>query len=157
MPYVPMCLRSSNYYVLTCLYALNYYVPKCLRAYVTWVATFLRALIFHAPICSCMPIYIFRGYLPSCLKSFRNYSHSFFTCLRASQNILRLISTPRIVALLWIIWPFIPLKTPKQSLMLLKLHTPYHILWSFGISTGLCTEIIIWGPIKKLSKIMDSF
>ena len=157
-----MCLRSSNYYALTCLCALNYYVPKCLRAYVTWVTTFLRANVLTCPHFSRAYIFLhaniyFRGYLPSCLKSFHTYSYSFFTCLLASQNILSLISTPRIVVFLWIIWLFISFKTPKQSLMLLKLHTPNPILWSFGISTGSCTETIIRGSIRKLSKIMDSF
>ena len=30
-PYVPTCLRASNYYVPACLCALNYYVPTCLK------------------------------------------------------------------------------------------------------------------------------
>ena len=32
VPYVPSCLRASNYYLPMCLRALNYYVPTCLRA-----------------------------------------------------------------------------------------------------------------------------
>ena len=113
MPCVPTCLtclRVSNYCVPMYLHALNYYVSMCLRALIFQVPTCLRAYV---------PIYIFRAYMSSCLKLFRAYVRSFFMCLRVdkhSQNILRVAAIPRIAVFLWIIWPFIPLKTPKQTL-----------------------------------------
>ena len=45
-----------------------------------------------------------RLYFPQCLIA---YNHA--------ENILRLTTIPRIVFFLWIVWPFIPFKTPKQT------------------------------------------
>ena len=135
-PYVPTCLRASNYYVPTCLCALNYYVLTCLRAYVPSFFTCLRAY---------MRIYIFHAYVPLYLKLFRTYVPSFFKCLRAynhSQNILRFTSIPCIAVFLWIIWPFIPFKTPKET-PASKTAYPNPILWGFFISSTAYTETII--------------
>ena len=126
-------------------------MPTCLRAYVPLFFTCLRAYV---------RLYIlFHAYVPSCLKLFRAYVRPFLTCLRAcnhSQNILRLTSIPCIAVFLWIIWPFIHFKTPKQTP---ASKTAYlnPILWGFVISTRACTDTILWGFVKKLSKTMDSF
>ena len=132
--YVPMCLRALNYYVPTCLRALNYYVPTCLRAY---APTWLKLLRAYVPTRQRTFIYIFHAYVPSCLKLFRVYVHSFSTCLNASnhsQNILSITSIPCIAVFLWIIWSFIPYKTPKQTpaskTSILKLQT---LILSCGI------------------------
>ena len=117
MPDLPMrltCLRASNYYAPTCLRALNYYVPTCPYFSRVYVRSFFTCLLAYVRIY----IYIFHAYVPLCLKLFRAYARSFFTCLRAynhSQNILRFTFIPCIAAFLWIIWPFIPFKTPKQT------------------------------------------
>ena len=115
------------------------YVPTYLRAY-------LRLYIF------------FHANVPSCLKLFHVYVHSFSTCLHAynhSQNILSIISIPCIAVFLWIIWSFIPYKIPKQTPASKSAYLN-SILWGFVISTGAWTETIIWGLVKKLSKTIDS-
>ena len=145
VPYVPSYLKLLRAYVPARLRTLNYDVPMC-----------MRALIFHDLIYAYVPIYIFRAYEPLCLKLFRAYMRSFFACLRAynhSQNILWPTSIPRIVVFLWIIWLF---KTQKQR-PAYKTAYSNPILCGFAISTGACTETIIWRRIKKLSKTMDSF
>ena len=55
-----------------------------------------------------------------------------------------------IAVFLWIIWSFIPLKTPKQT-------PPQNntTFWGFVILTGECA--IILGTTMKLSKTNDSF
>ena len=99
LPFVPTCL--------TCLRFSSYYVPTCLKLLRTYVPSFSRAFM-------CLRDNIYS----SCLKLFRAYVRSFFNCLRAcnqSQSILRLTSITLIVAFLWIIWSFVPFKTPKQT------------------------------------------
>ena len=51
----------------------------------------------------------------------------------------------------WIIWLFIPFKTPKQT-PASKTVYPYPILWGFVIWTSICAETVIWGPMKTFSK-----
>ena len=146
-----MCLCALRAYMPSCFKLLSAYVPTCLKLLCAYVSTYLRANV---------RLYIFfHAYVPSCLKLFRVYVHSFSTCLHAynhSQNILSITSIPCIAVFLWIIWSFIPYKTPKQTP---ASKTAYlnPILWGFVISTGACTETIIWGLVKKLSKTMDSF
>ena len=113
--------------------------------YMPFVPTWLHAL--HAS----------RAYVPSSVKLLRAYVRSFFTCLRAynhSQKILRLTSILRIAVLLWIIWPFIPFKTPKQA-PASKTAYPSPILWGFVISTGACAETIL--EIKKLRNYLKQW
>ena len=81
-----------------------------------------------------------RLYFPQCLRA---YNHA--------ENILRLTTIPRITFFLWIIWPFIPFKTPKQT-PASKTVYPYPILWGFVIWTSTCAETVIWGPMKTFSK-----
>ena len=147
-------LRAIRAYVPTCLTCLC-----ALRAYVPLFFTCLRAFIFHVPTCLRTYIYISHAYVPSCLILFCAYVRSFFTCLRAynhSQNILRLTSLPYTAVFLWIVWPFIPFKTPKQTP---ASKTAYlnPISWGFVVSTGACTETRISGLLKKLPKTMGSF
>ena len=159
--YVPTCLRASNYYMTTCLKLLCAYetmcpyfsrasVPSfftCLRAYMS-VYIFLQIYIYDIYF-TYMPVYIFI----SCLRAL------IFHVLRSLQPL-----TKYIVAHFYTlyccfsldIWPFIPFKTPKQT-PASKTVYPKSILWCFVISTGPCTETIIWGLIKRLSKTMDSF
>ena len=159
------CLKLPRPYVLTCLKLLRVYVPmylKLLRAYVPMCPYFSRGSVpsFFTCLGAYVRLYIFfHAYVPSCLKLFCVYKRSFLTCLRSynhCQNILRLTSIRCIAVFLWIIWPFIPFKTPKQTP---ASKTAYlnPILWGFVISTGACTETIIWGLVKKLSKAIDSF
>ena len=135
-----LCLHVLHAYVLmrlTCLYAL--YVPQittCLRAYIPSFFTCLRA---------CMRVYIFQPYVPLCLKLFRTYVRSFFSGLCAynySQNIFRFTSIPCIAVFFWIIWPFIPSKTLKQT-PASKTAYPNPILRGFFISSTAYTETII--------------
>ena len=135
-----LCLHALHAYVLmrlTCLYAL--YVPQittCLRAYIPSFFTCLRA---------CMRVYIFQPYVPLCLKLFRTYVRSFFLGLCAynySQNIFRFTSIPCIAVFFWIIWPFIPSKTLKQT-PASKTAYPNPILRGFFISSTAYTETII--------------
>ena len=147
-------LESLNKNVLQChLYyhmsLLNYvpYVPTWLRAsraYAPYVPTCLRALILHVPTC----LHFSRAYVLKCLYIFfmptclRAYARSFFTCLCAynhSQNILRLTSISYIAVFLWINWPLIPFKIPKQT-PAPETAYPKPILWGFVISTGVCTK-----------------
>ena len=135
------CLKLLRAYVRTCFKLLRAYVPMCLkliRAYVPLFFTYLRAFIFHVPTCLRAFVYIFYVYVPSCRKLFHAYLGSFLTCLRAynhSQNILRLTCIPCIAVFLWIFWPFILFKIPKQTP---ASKTAYlnSILWGFAISTG---------------------
>ena len=135
-----LCLHVLHAYVLmrlTCLYAL--YVPQittCLRAYIPSFFTCLRAY---------MRVYIFQPYVPLCLKLFRTYVRSFFSGLCAynySQNIFRFTSIPCIAVFFWIIWPFIPSKTLKQT-PASKTAYPNPILRGFFISSTAYTETII--------------
>ena len=90
-------------------------MPTCLRALNYFVPT---ALIFHV--------------LP-CIQPLTKYIEAHFYT--------------SIAVFLWIkqstIRPFIPFKTPKQTP---ASKTAYlnPISWGFVISTGACTEIIIW-------------
>ena len=121
---------------------LNYvpFVPTCLRAYVY------------------IYIYIFHAYVPSCLKLFCATALIFHVlpCLQPLTKYIEAHFYTCIAVFLWIIWPFIPFKTPKQTP---ASKTAYlnPITWCFVISTGACTETIIWWLVKKLSKAMDSF
>ena len=112
LPYVSTYLRAFVPQITTCLRALNYYVPTCLKLLRAYVPSFFTCLG------ACMRIYIFYAYVPLCLKWFRTYVCSFFTCLRAynrSQNILSFTSILCIAVFFWVIRPFIPFKTPKQT------------------------------------------
>ena len=149
------CLRASNYYAPTCLRALNYYVPTCPYFSRVYVPSFFTCLLAYVRIY----IYIFHAYVPLCLKLFRAYARSFFTCLRAynhSQNILRF--TLYLVLLLFSgLFDLSFHSKPQNKLLLLKLHTSILSCGVFVISTGACTETIIWGLVKTLYKTMDPF
>ena len=124
---------------------------------VCWITCLSRLLALRAYVPSCLRL--LDSYVSSCLKLFRVYVRSFFRCLLAyndSQNILRLTSITCIAVFFWIIWPVVHFKTSKQTP---ASKTAYlnPILWDFVISTGACTETIIWGLVKKLSKTMYSF
>ena len=142
--YVPSFFTFLRAYVLTCL-DISIYLYICISIYI-YISIYITYIY----------IYIYIYFIHICLRA---YVPSFFTCLRVynqSQNILKLTSIPCIVAFLWNVWPFIPFKTPQQSpgskTTYLKI-----ILWSFVLSTGACTETIIWGLMRKLSKTKDSF
>ena len=150
---VPRCL--------TCLCTLRAYVPTCLKllgAYVPTCPYFLPAYVPSFFTC----LYIFL--MPPCLHAINYFVSTYAHFSRAYVEISHKIYWGSLLHLLysciavflWIIWPFIPLKTPKQTPVS---KTVYHnpILWVFFISTGVCTERIIWGLIKSLSKTMDSF
>ena len=147
MPYAPMrltCLRAFVPQITTCLRA---YIPTCLkllRAYVPQTTTFLRAYVLSFFTClrAYMRIYIFYAYVPLCLKLFRTYVCSFFTCLSTynhSQNIMRFTSILCIAVFFWVIRPFIPFKTPKQT-PAFKTAYSNPVLWVFFISSTAYTE-----------------
>ena len=125
VPFVSTCLtylhasRASNYYVLTCLGALNYYVAMCLRALIYYVPTWLRVYVSSFFTClyilACQYKFFTVIYLRA-LNHFLPTRTHFFTCLPAFNH--PFTSAPCIVVFLWIMWPFIPFKTPKQSLLL---------------------------------------
>ena len=131
MPYAPTCQCALRAYAS--------YVPQIttwLRAYIPSFFTCLRAY---------MRIHIFPAYVPLCLKLFRTYVRSFFSGLCAynySQNIFRFTSIPCIAVFFWIIWPFIPSKTLKQT-PASKTAYPNPILRGFFISSTAYTETII--------------
>ena len=140
MPFVPTCLTclcALRACLPSCLKLLHAYVPTCLRAYEPKFFTRLRAY---------MRIYIFHAYMPLCLKLFRTYVCSFPTCLCAynhSQHIYW--GSPLYLVLLgffWIIWLFIPFKTPKQTLRSRTAY-PNPLLCGFVISTAAYIETII--------------
>ena len=159
--YVPTCLRASNYYMTTCLKLLCAYetmcpyfsrasVPSfftCLRAYMS-VYIFLQIYIYDIYF-TYMPVYIFI----SCLRALIFHV---LTCLQPLTKYIVAHFYTLYCCFSLDIWPFIPFKTPKQT-PASKTAYPNPILCCFAISTGACTETIIWGLIKRLSKTMDSF
>ena len=131
VPFVSTSLRASNYYYVSLF--LRPYVLTCL--YIFFKPTCVRAINYFVPTCT--------HFLPAYVKIFHKIywgSLLYFVLLFLSG----------------LCWPFIPLKTPKQTpVSKAAYHNP--ILWGFVISTGACTERIIWGLIKRLSKTMYSF
>ena len=119
-PYVPTCLRASNYYVPTCLIllrVLNYCVPTCLRACVPSFFTCLRAYmhnIFFMPTCLCALNY----FVPTCAHFSRAYvpttTHKIYW---SSFLYLVLLVFSELFDLLFH-------SKPQNKLLLLKLHTP---------------------------------
>ena len=102
--------------------------PRALRAFVSQVTTCLRVLNYYLPMCphfSRAFMCLHDNIYSLCLKLFRAYVRSFFTCLRAcnqSQSILRLTSIPRMLFFFGILDLSFHSK-PQNKLLLLKLHT----------------------------------
>ena len=174
-PYVPACLRGWNYYVLTCPKLLRAYVPTCLRAYVStrlkllraYVPTSLKLLRAYVPtyphfsrvyVLKC--VYIF--FMPTCLCALNYFvpmcAHFSRAYVPTTTHKIYWGSLLYLVLLFffWIIWPFIPFKTPKQTPAFKTAYLSPN-LRGFVTSTAASAETTIWGTIKKLSKTKDSF
>ena len=148
--YVPSCLKllrpyflgALNYYVAMCLWALNYCVPTWLRADVSSFFTCLYILacqykFFAAIYLSYLLALIF--HVITCLQPLTHFYTSY--CCFSLDHLT-----------------FYPIQNHKTKPPASK--TAYCKLYRVGvfdISTSSCTETIMRGPIKKFSKIMDSF
>ena len=155
VPQITTCVRAFVPQITTCLRTYVPYITTCLRGYVPLFFTCLHAFIFHVPTC----LYIF--FKPTCLRAINYFVP---TCAHFSRAYVKIPHKIYWGSLLYFVllflsglcWPFIPLKTPKEtSVSKAAYYSP--ILWGVVISTGACTERIIWGLIKRLSKTMDSF
>ena len=150
-----MCLRSS------CLKLLLAYVPAYLKLLSVYVPTCVKLLRVYVPYVL-MCIYIF--FVPTCLCALSDFVPACAHCScayvpTATQKIywgslLYLV----LLFFLWIIWHFIPFKTPKQTPDS-EISYPNPILLGFIISTSACAETVVWGSIKTwaLSNILNSY
>ena len=141
------CLRASNYYAPTCLRALIFHVSTCLHFSRVYVLTWVYIYFFFMPTCLCVLNYFVptralfsHAYVPTTTHKTYWDSHLYLVLLLFSG-----------------LFDLSFHSKPQNKLLLLKLHTSILSCGVFVISTGACTETIIWGLVKKLSKTMDPF
>ena len=150
------CLRASNYYAPTCLRALNYYVPTCPYFSRVYVPSFFTCLLAY------VRIYIYIFFMPTCLCVLNYFvpTRALFSHAYVPTTTHKIYWGSLLYLVLLLFSGLFDLSfhsKPQNKLLLLKLHTSILSCGVFVISTGACTETIIWGLVKTLYKTMDPF
>ena len=121
VPYAPTCLRAFVPQVTmrlraSCLKLLRAYVPAYLKLLSVYVPTCLKLLRVYVPYVL-MCLYIF--FVPTCLRALSDFvpACAYCSCAYVPTATQKIYWGSLLVLLffLWIIWPFIQFKTPKQT------------------------------------------